>query len=274
MSRLRVKLVLNEGGEGAPLNQIVDIGREVERFLRYLAEDAGVTVERKQWVARQFENRSVRFDVEAPVEIPDEVVAVFNRKFDYVATFNPEKQSLDGGVRHQTMLQYAKAAGALAAHESMSFGLYKPKADKPFEYRKLSKLRALDLHQRLTETIRVKSTVQGTIHNLGIEEHYFTLRERKSGHLVRCDYPEDLYDEVHAAASNPDSLVYARGLVTFRRVDRLVEAVKVDTIKAAPALPDVFNKLFGQHPDYTGDLSTQEFIERSWGDDDQADRLH
>jgi hypothetical protein len=268
MSRLRVKLVLNEGGEGAPLGQIVDIGREVERFLRYLAEDAGIGVERREWVAREFENASVRFDIEAPVDLTDEALASFNRKFDYVDKFDPEKQTLNGVVRHQTILQYAKTAEALGAHERMSFGLYRPKAEKPYEYKRLSKLRAIDLQQRLTEKVRLKSTIQGKIHNLGVEEHYFNLRERKSGRLIRCDFPPALYDEVHAAATDPEALIYVRGTVSQRRVDRFIEGVKVQQIKPAPRAPEVFTKLFGQFPGYTGDLTTQEFIDRSWGDDD------
>jgi hypothetical protein len=256
--------VLNEGGEGAPFGQIVDVGREFERFLRYLAEDAGIGVERRDWVARDFENASVRFDVEAPTVLSDDTITTFNKKFEYVAAFDPVKQTLDGTVRHLTMLQFTKAADALGAHEKMSFGLYKPDGDKPYEYRHLSKLHAAELQQKLTEKLRFKSTIQGTIHNLGVEENYFQLRERKSGRLIRCDFPSKLYDDVHHAASNPNALVYVRGVIAQRRVDRFVEGVRAERIKAAPPAPDVFNKLFGRFPNYTGDLTTQEFIDQAW----------
>jgi len=265
LSRLRIRLVLNEGGEGAPLGQIVDIGREVERFLRYLAEDCGIDVSRRDWVARDFENASVRFDVEAPAQIPDEMIAAFNARFETVAAYDPTSQALPSGIRHQTVLQFAKAADALAAHEKMSFGLYRPDGDKPYEYRHLSKLRAAELQQKLTERLSFTTTVQGSIHNLGVEEHYFNLRERKTGRLVRCDFSAELYDEVHAAASNPAALVYVRGHVSQRRVDRFLEGVKVQSIKAAPAAPDVFNKLFGMYPNFTGGLDTLDFIDRQWG---------
>ena len=264
MSRLRVRLVLNEGGEGAPLGQIVDVGKEFERFLRYLAEDSGIAIGRRDWVAHDFENGSVKFDVEAPTVVPDEIIERFNRKFQFVSSFDPNKQPLDGTVRHQTLLQFTKAADALSAHEKMSFGLYQPDAEKPYEYRHLSKLHAADLQQKLTEKLRFRSTIQGTIHNLGVEEHYFQLRERKSSRLIRCDFPAVLYDQVHIAARNPSSLVYVRGQISQRRVDRFVESVRVEVIKAAPPAPDVFNKLFGQFPDFTGDLTTQEFIDQSW----------
>jgi hypothetical protein len=61
MPLLRVKVVLNEGGEGVPLSQLTDIANEVENFLRYLADDAGIEVNRADWLARAFENKSVRF---------------------------------------------------------------------------------------------------------------------------------------------------------------------------------------------------------------------
>lgn len=266
MSRLRVRLVLNEGGEGAPLGQIVDIGREVERFLRYLAEDAGLEVERREWVARDFENASVRFDVEAPKPFDDAEIAAFNRKFEYVAAFDIGEGKLDGTVRHETLLQFTKAASALAPHEKVSFGLYRGDGEKPYEYRHLSKLRAVELQQKLNEKMNFKTTIQGIIHNLGVEENYFNLRQRRSGKLIRCDYPAPLYDEIHAAASKPNNLVYVRGMVSQRRVDRQIEGMKVAQIKAARLSPDVFNVLFGSAPDYTGGLSSTEFIDRQWGE--------
>jgi hypothetical protein len=178
--------------------------------------------------------------------------------------FDPAKQPMDGTVRHQTLLQFTKAADALGAHERMAFGLYKPDGEKPYEYRHLSKLHAVEMQQKLTEKLKFKSTIQGTIHNLGVEEHYFQLRERKSGLLIRCDFPAKLYDEVHFAASNPNGLVYVRGTVSQRRVDRFVEGMKAERIKAAPPAPNVFSSLFGRFPDYTGDLNTQQFVDQAW----------
>lgn len=269
MSRLRVRLVLNEGGEGAPLGQIIDISKEVERFLRYLAEDAGIVVGRRDWVARDFENASVRFDVEAPAKFDEQGIDEFNRKFASVDSYEPGTQQLPQGVRFVTVLQYAKAADALAAHENVSFGLYRADGDKPFTFKRLSKLRANELQQKLNERIVFKTTVQGTMHNVGIEENYFNLRERRSGRLLRCDYPAALYDEVHAAATSPDALVYVRGHVSQRRVDHFIESVKAQHVVAAPSIPDVFSKLFGQKPDYTLGMTTEEFVNYGWKDTDE-----
>lgn len=267
MSRLRIRLVLNEGGEGAPFGQIVDVGREVERFLRYLAQDTGITVERAEWVARKFENASVRFDIEAPTSVDEQAIASFNRKFEYVAAFDGSKP-LDPTIKRRTILQFAKSADALGAHEKMSFGLYHPGDEKPYEYRHLSKLRAVDLQNKLNETLRFITTLQGTIHNLGVEERYFNLRDRKSDKLIRCDFSAELYDTIHEAAKKPNGLVYVRGNVVQRRVDRAVEGMKVKQIKAAPRSPNVIEQLFGQNPDYTREMATQEFIDQQWGEDD------
>jgi hypothetical protein len=81
MSRLRVKLILNEGGEGVPLSQLTDIAEEAEKFLRYLAHDAGLTIQRGEWLARNFVNDSVRFDIEKESFQPIEAVKEFNRLF-------------------------------------------------------------------------------------------------------------------------------------------------------------------------------------------------
>jgi hypothetical protein len=113
--------------------------------------------------------------------------------------------------------------------------------------------------------MRFKTTIQGTIHDLGVEEHYFSLRERKSGRLIRCDFSPKQYERVHEVAKKPNALIYVRGIVQQRRVDRFIESMKVELLKEAPTAPNVFTSLFGQYPDFTGALSTVEFVDQQWG---------
>src|ERR1700688_3157551 len=117
-------MVLNEGGEGVPLSQLTEIAEEAEKFLRYLAEDAGIFVKRSDWLARNFENRSVRFDIEREVNVSLDQAKEFNRKFEYVDRVKTERRSSNGEVKHRTLAQYAKIAKVLGPHEKVAFGLY------------------------------------------------------------------------------------------------------------------------------------------------------
>jgi hypothetical protein len=262
---LRVKLILNEGGEGVQLSQLTDIAEEAEKFLRYLAEDSRIAVKRNEWLARNFENKSVRFDVELESSIPVDLAKDFNQNFEYVDRVKNERKALNGAaVKHRTLVQYAKIAKTLGPHEKLAFGLYLPDQEAPYRHLPLTKREAEILSTFLSEEMTYRGSIHGMIHDIGIEEFFFHLRKATGGNLIRCDFKEPLYQDVHDAAARRHAMVYVHGLVTVRRVDREVTKFNVERIKVAPALSeDRYQAFFGADPDYTGSLSSEDFIERN-----------
>jgi hypothetical protein len=100
------------------------------------------------------------------------------------------------------------------------------------------------------------------IHDIGIEELWFHLRKTSGGNLVRCDFLEALYQDVHDASARRHAIVYVHGLITTRRVDREVTKMRVEKIKVAPPLTeDKYLAFFGADPNYSGELNSEEFIE-------------
>jgi hypothetical protein len=268
MPLLRIKMVLNEGGEGVPLAQLTDIAEEAEKFLRYLAEDAGINVKRGEWLARNFRNRSVRFDVEREATVAIEAVKEFNRKFEYVDLVRSEKRPLNGEVRHRTLLQYTKIAKALGPHEKIAFGLYRvddTESDRPYKYAPLTKRDAEILSSYLSEEITYRGSVHGAIHDVGVAELWFHLRRFGTEDLIRCEFRELLYDDVIEACERRHSLVYVHGLITARRVDREITKVRAEQIKVGPRLTEEqYQSFFGAYPNYTGEISSEDFTERNW----------
>jgi hypothetical protein len=264
MPLLRVKMVLNEGGEGVPLSQLTDIADEAEKFLRYLVEDAGILVKRGEWLARNFNNESVRFDVEREAHVSHDETKEFNRKFEYVDSIKAERRRLNGEVKHRTLVQYTRIAKALGPHEKIAFGLYRGEEEKPYRWAPLSKREAEILSGHLSEEVTYRGSIHGAIHNVGIEELWFNLRHTRSGDLVKCEFHEPLYHEVIDACERRHAIVYVHGLITARRVDREITRVRVEKIKVAPRLSDErYLSFFGADSDYSGDLSSEEFIERN-----------
>lgn len=264
MPLLRIKLVLNEGGEGVPLSQLTDIADEAEKFLRYLAEDADISVRRGEWLARNFTNMSVRFDVEREAHISLEEAKEFNRKFEYVDLVKTEKRGLNGEVKHRTLVQYTKVAKALGPHEKMGFGLYRGDEEEPYRYALLTKRDAEILAGHLAEEVTYRGSIHGVIHDVGIEELRFHLRRSSSLDLVRCEFREPLYKKVHEACEHRHAMVYVHGLITVRRVDREIIRVRAEKLKVAPRMTDDrYQSFFGADQNYTGQLSSEEFIERN-----------
>jgi hypothetical protein len=97
---------------------------------------------------------------------------------------------------------------------------------------------------------------------------YFNIRETKSKELVRCDAADDLYDEVHQAMERRGALLYVRGSISVRRIDKAITAVKASAIRVAPPLTDrEYERFFGLDPNYTGSQTTEEFIDDARGYD-------
>lgn len=265
MPKLKIRVKLNEGGEGAPLDQLAAIGKETERFLRFLAQDLGISVPKGRWLARNFANASVSFDSEDPAEYDYLQLRAFNDAFLFCSDFDPDRMKLNGGVQHRTLLQYAKIADALQPHERVGFGIYYPDAEKPYDWRPLTKRRALTLKDRLTETVTYVGSLQGRLHNVTIEPSLsFQIRISRNGELVRCDAALDMYRKLHDAMELPDTLLYVRGRIRARRVDRNIASLNVIDIKVAPNLDDdMYERFFGAAPEYTGALTTEEFVDRA-----------
>jgi hypothetical protein len=265
MPLLRVKIILNEGGEGVPLSQLTDVAEEAEKFLRYLAEDSGIPVRRGEWLARNFDNAaSVRFDVEKETYISVDDVKEFNRLFEHVDRVKTDRKSLNGTVRHRTIAQYAKVAKGLGPHEKVTFGLYRVDEENPYREMPLSKREAELLTDFIASEVTYRGSIHGMIHDIQLEELFFHLRRSGAQDLVKCEFHEGIYQDVVDGLERRHARVYVHGLMTVRRVDRAVVRMRVEKIKVAPTLTDErFRDFFGADPDYTGGVESDDFIEQN-----------
>lgn len=253
MARIRIRIKLNEGGEGAPLSQLVSVAKEAEIFLRYLAQDIGIELPKSSWLARNFENSSVAFDTESEISTPLDKVREFNAGFNYVAQFDPEKQRVNGHVKQRTLLQFAKIADALGPHEKMGFGLYHESEEKPYTWKPLYKRDALKLKEALTEEITYKGSIQGKADALFSGSLHFRIKLPKSEDIVSCYFEPSLYEAVAKAFQKRLAHIYVLGTVTARRVDRHIIQIQAHDIKVAPYFSDAdYRNFFAAAPDYPG----------------------
>ena len=109
-----------------------------------------------------------------------------------------------------------------------------------------------------------RGSIHGAVHNVGVEELWFNLRRSGSLDLVRCEFREDLYHDVIEACERRRARVYIHGLITARRVDREITSVRAKRIKVAPRMTEErYQSFFGADPNYTGETSSEDFVERN-----------
>lgn len=263
MARLRVKVELNKGRVGIPLRKLHQVVEETERFLRMLAEDAGIDPEQGQWLGLDFESGSLKFNAEYIGKVIQKTVRSFNTAFDDVRRGKPVQR-----VRVATRYQYAKIAEALDEDEVIGFGTYKSEDETTPEIFTLAKRDLPALLGEVQVPVESHGSVQGVIHSLflGSQPPHFFLRELATGNLVKCVYERARYDEVAHALQQQNAVVHVYGEIKIDIGQRAFQQLRMERIvPAEPMSESDFESFFGCAPNLTGQLSTQQFIDKVRG---------
>ena len=139
MSRLRVRIELNRGGVGVPLEKLASVVQQAQAFFRMLGEDVHIDQRQGDWLGFDFDHESLNFTAEFVGPVTADQVAEFHAAFDGTTP-----------LRRDTIAQFARIADAIEEDEVIGFGLYLNQGDDPAEWRCLSRRDAL----RITEEIR------------------------------------------------------------------------------------------------------------------------
>ncbi len=140
MARLRIRIELNRGGVGVPLQKLASIVAEAQKFFQMLGEDIRIDQNQGEWLGFDFDHEYLNFTAEFVGRVTAEQVSDFNAAFDGTTS-----------LRRATISQFAHITNAIEEDELIGFGLYLNDAGaEPGEWRCLSRRDAL----RITEEIR------------------------------------------------------------------------------------------------------------------------
>jgi hypothetical protein len=267
MARLRYRFELKSDAKGIQLQKLAIVADEFQRFLRMIAEDVGYESLKSGWQAVDFYNGSVGFDVEYTGQTDEDQVRIYTRAVRRVTAYDPRGPNAQAltGVRKDTVLQYAKVGGHIDPIETINLGFFTDGDSEPDEWQSLSKSTAIAMTETLDKIVEYRGMVQGIVHSLYKENHppYFDVRELSKQDLVKCFYSPEKYRQVVELLRNKDSVVLVSGTIKARRIDRKIEEVRVERLRAVdPLSPEELRRLQGAAPNLTGDLSTEEFVDQ------------
>ena len=258
MARLRVRVEMNKGRVGIPLEKLAAVVAETEKFFAMLAEDVRLSGPR-DWLGLDFENGSLNFNAEYAYDLPERDIITFNSEFDDVRHGKPPARA-----RAATRNQYARIAEPLDPDEFIEFGIYRPQANQP-ELLPLDKKRAALLVSQ-QEPVESHASIQGRIHSvfLGADPPHFMLRELATGRLVHCEYEADgVYEQLADALQTKGTVVHVYGMSRIDLTERKIEKIRAQSIAVAETMSDdEFEQFFGCAPNLTGEETTEEFIQR------------
>ena len=101
----------------------------------------------------------------------------------------------------------------------------------------------------------------------GSEPPFFTVRELSTASLVRCNYKAALHEKVFEAHEQPHAVVHVYGDMEWdRATSQIVNLDATDLDITKPLSEFEFQKLAGSSPNFTGTLTTDEYLD--WVRDD------
>ena len=267
MARFRIRLEIHRSERGIALATLGKLSEETMRFLKLMGEDVQVDGLQSEWIVTDFEEGSLLFTVESAGEADEDQVSTYQGALKRVIAYEPKTET-PAGIRNETLAQYARLASSIAGNESLRIGLFTNGSERPDEWQSLSKQQAVGITEYFDELIESTGTVQGIVHSLYKESQppYFDLRELSNNKLIKCQYPQRLYEQVIGSLKKREAIVIVQGEITARRRDRKIDHVVVRQMKVAPELTEAdLEEFFGCAPDFTGELSTEEYIRRMRG---------
>jgi hypothetical protein len=271
MARLRIRLVFNPGRVGSPMDKLGEFSSQTERFLRALSLDLGIETKKGEWLARNFGNGSVEFDGELQTAVSDAVAERGREALAMVSGEHPIDACNKGLVEFSTIAEFSKIGRVLDPDEKFFLGIYQDGEPQPSDWHEVDYRKTAEIRNMLGAPLTSYGSVQGTVHawHTGAKPGFFQVRDLASGDLVRCVYKGDLYGRVHQATRVPNTVVHVYGDIHWDRATNAVIEIEARGLDLEEPLSETqFQRLFGSMPDFTGAMSTADYIDWLRGDAD------
>jgi hypothetical protein len=266
MALIRFRIQINKGRRGVPLKKFTNIGRDFGKFLRMLGEDIGIQSTINDWIAVNFdEEHSVAYDQEYQKEQSVSVKNKYNRSFRVISDYSEKKHSALSQFRKTTLKQFCDISKNIERDESISFGLYTTKDDKPNEWKQLTLHKANVLSSTLDDIVECYGAIQGEIFSLikSDGECYVSVKELSTGNNIQCYFNDNLYSDVVSLLKERRGIVHVYGNMKISKIYDKIESLIISEIKPAIKYQEGdLERFIGCVPNLTGELSTEQFISR------------
>lgn len=263
MRHVRIRVELNKGRVGMPLDKLATITRDTVEFLSSLTRDLGLDEPAHAWLAEKFDNGSVDFDCHFAVALPDDRASQMTSALRMVFANEYADATTAMLIRAETRRRYAHIARPLDLDEVARFGVYGNGGTESLEWFALSPALAAEIEEPLSGSHRAYGEVQGIVHAFfkEAERPYLKIRELSTQQLVNCFFPPHLYRNAVEVLADASAVVFVEGWTTASVETGLVMEIDVTDFRLAPEFKEeIYRGGLGTMPDFTGDLETTIYI--------------
>lgn len=264
MAELRIRVELNKGRVGMPLNKLVAVSSEILKFLSMIVQDLRLATSESVWLAERFENNSVDFDCRFAAALDEQAVQRGNEGLKFAMGDPTVDPMLAFQIRSATCAQFTRITLPLDADEVVRLGTYNDEGSEPKSWYEFRHVTDTPVSPDILDR-KVYSEIQGVVNAFFKENKHPHIRVRDlcTGRLVKCFFDPEMYEQVVGLLSDRSGVIFVEGYV--REDADTGETAEIDGkyFRLAPEFdPDVFDHSLGSIPDYTGLLTTEQYVEQ------------
>jgi hypothetical protein len=261
MPNLKIRLKLNEGRLGVPLEKLAEVAKDMKLFLSMLTADLGIPND--EWIASNFSNGSVMFDCQR-LGVDAKQYEQGQQALHSVIT-NDRSHVISALIRPATRLQYSQLAKRIDPDEIVKLGLYRDGELDPKNWYDFSREKAEQIQLEDSKKASYYGEIQGIVHSFYKEARrpHLVVRELATRALVCCYFKREMYNAAVETMNEADGVIFVEGDVIEDLGKGVVESISVADFRLAPRFDFAFYEAFiGSQPRLTGDSTSEEYIER------------
>lgn len=267
MAEVKLKIYLNKGREGIPTQKLPEFTKEVDKFLRMFCND--LQIEKPEWIAEEFKNGSFIYSNRLASPVPGDKAVQAIKALEQITNPKTKAATLNYGIRNQTYGQFAKIAAPADKDETIGFGVYTEKGT--FSKRILSKKRAAVIETQIKQRINKYCGYRGTISAFYPGSNKIHITDKATNQVVNCIFTSQMYPRIIKALNRQNAVVNVEGWLRQELSDDSAYLHIKDLIEMPTYQDGDLEKFFGCDPYFTGDLTTEEYMNEIR--DDELDSL-
>ncbi len=265
MKTVRIRIELNKGRVGMPLEKLATVMKNTVSFLNSVAVDLGIEDSSGAWLAEEFENNSVDFDCRLAVSLPEPKAIQLQTALRMVFANDYSDSMTAMLLQPITRRRYAQIAQALEPDESARFGLYNDGEKSSIDWFRLTTSEATIIDEPSVSEHKSFGEIQGIIHAFFKETDrpYLKIRELSTRQMVKCYFTPGLYQKAVEVMSDPDAVVFVQGWTEENADTGFITEIQVTDFRLAPEFhEDVYSAFIGSMPEFTGVMETTDYIRK------------
>jgi len=246
-----------------PLGKLAGVCAETVKFLDMLVADLQLLDGSPTWLAEQFENSSVNYDCRLAAELNEANAEIGRRALRIIMGETLDEPDLSFRIRPETRRQYFRIAAPIDPDEKVRFGVYGDGQEKPDIWYELTRREELLVSGGIISR-GAYGEVQGVVNAFFKEgkRPHLRVRELSTKQFVKCFFRPDMYQAAVELLADRDAVVFVEGFIREDAETGETREIEVNDFRLASAFSkEEFDKYLGSLPDYTGDMTTEEYVE-------------